>query len=225
MPTSNGDGNVHARHAAMLPNSQPLRMPRSHRSPTLYKWYGKKSHDSATRVGGGSIVFAGAGWAVCQVRLPSPALFCPVPGLRRPSCLFTHVLLFRWRRPCSCSPYLMGCGSLRAFVHLLSSPASFSLLAPSYLFASSRRLSCVCVQLRCIPCFACGGLYVCVWYGQTLRSLCMWGGHVFSATPLRLPFILPLCWRPRLASPSPRVGPGVTCSRVRPVGRRRCWGA
>ena len=56
------------------------------------------------------------------------------------------------------------------------------------------------------------------------------GGHLLSATPLRLPFFFPRCWRPLLASPSPRLGPGVTCCgpvpcRMRPVGRRQCGGA
>ena len=55
---------------------------------------------------------------------------------------------------------VVACGSLRAFVHVLSSPVSFSLLAPSYIFASPRRLFLrVCIRLHCIPCFACGGLY------------------------------------------------------------------
>ena len=62
----------------------------------------------------------------------------------------------------SCSPYLVACGPVRAFVHVLSSPASFSLPATSYLFASSRRLSGVRIRLHCIPCFASGGLYACV---------------------------------------------------------------
>ena len=99
-------------------------------------------------VGCGSFVFVGAGWGVCCVFLPSPALFRLLLGFRRPSCLLTLVRFSPWWRPCSCSPYLVACGPLRAFVHVLSSPASFSLLAPAYLFASSRRLSCVCVRLH-----------------------------------------------------------------------------
>ena len=57
----------------------------------------------------------------------------------------------------------------------------------------------------------------------------MWGGHVLSATALRLPCFISRCWRPRLAFLSPRLGPGLTCCgpapcRVRPVGRRQCGG-
>ena len=178
-------------------------------------------------VGGGFFVFAGARWAVCCVFLPSPALFCPLLRFRRPSCLFTLVRFFRWWRPCSFSPYLVACAPLSAFVHVVSSPAPFSLPAPSCLWASSRLLPCVCVRLQCVPCFACGGLYAGVWYGHTFHSLCMWSGHVVSATPLRLPCFFTRCWRPRLAPHSHRLSPSVSCCgsahcRVRPVGRRQC---
>ena len=50
-------------------------------------------------VGGSSFVFAGAGRAPCRVFLPSLALFRPLLGFRRPSCLFTLVQFFCQRRP------------------------------------------------------------------------------------------------------------------------------
>ena len=96
-------------------------------------------------------------------RIPSLPCSVPSPPWFPAPFLLVHAreVPSEWQ-PCSCSPYLVSCGRLCAFVHVLSSPASFSPLAPLYLFASSRRLSCVRVQLHCILCFACGGLYACV---------------------------------------------------------------
>ena len=126
-------------------------------------------------VGGGSFVFLCAGWVVCRVSLPFPALSLLLLGFRRPTCLFMLLWFFCWRRPWSfvfsipgrvacigaLVPLVLACGSLRAFVHLRSFPASFSLLVPSYLFATPRRLLLrVFIRLRDIPCFACGAWVV-----------------------------------------------------------------
>ena len=142
-------------------------------------------------VGCGSFVFADASGRF--VAYSFPALLSLVPSLA--SCA-----LLACSPSCgssvggglgrSCFPYLVACGPLRAFVHVLSSPASFSLLAPSYPFASSRRLLRVCIRLHCISCFACGGLYVLLQYGHTFRSLCMRGWACFLVSTYSVTILL-----------------------------------
>ena len=143
-------------------------------------------------VGGDSFAFLCAGWVVCRVSLPFPALSLLLVGFRRPTCLFMLLWFFRWRRPwafvfsipglvaCICArvPLVVARGSLRAFVHVRSSPASLSLLVPSYLFASPRRLLLrVCIRLRDIPCFTCGRWVVGVWAYLSLPMQACGGGH------------------------------------------------
>ena len=142
-------------------------------------------------VSGGSIVFAGAGWVVGRVFL-SHALFRPLINLRRPSCLFTLVRFFRWRRPwavlfsipggvwpplCFCAPAF----SYRFF--LPSSPfIPFCFFAASHVCMYSvalhtllclRRPVCGCVVLKLVRTRVAifGSLGVCIYLSASRHWL------------------------------------------------------